>query len=351
MHVSVIRDSMVDKSRELKNCNFVKTILMMLIVVYHSILFWQGNWFTKNPIYISDGLSLISQWLNSFHVYSFTLVSGYIFYYIRYEKGGYDKYSAFVTNKFKRLLVPYFCVALFWVIPVNCMFFEVNFNIIFEKFILATAPNQLWFLIMLFGLFVLFWPLADFFKKHNVIGIVVALGIYLVGSTQLLGSNNFFSYKNTCVHLVFFLVGFKIRQHGSGMLMKIPSLVWLTMDVGLFYFSKKLAFMDNIITKLFNLGLNFTLHIVGAIMAFVILQKIANIINIHNRFWNFLSKHSMGIYLFHQQIIYICIYLLNARVNPYLHSVINLVVSSSLSITISYLLIKSRITRVMIGEK
>ena len=148
-----------------------------------------------------------------------------------------------------------------------------------------------------------------------------------------------------------FLVGFKIRQHGSGMLMKIPSLVWLTMDVGLFYFSKKLAFVDNIFTKVFNFGLNFALHIVGAIMAFVILQKIANTINTHNRFWDFLSKHSMGIYLFHQQIIYICIYLLNAQVNPYLHSVINFVVSSSISVTISYLLMKSKITRVIIGEK
>ena len=74
--------------------------------------------------------------------------------------------------------------------------------------------------------------------------------------------------KKNCIHLTFFLVGFKIRQHGSGMLMKIPSLVWLTMDVVLFYFSKKIAFVDNIITKVFNFGLNFALHIIGAIMAF-----------------------------------------------------------------------------------
>ena len=31
---------------ELKNCYFVKTILMLLVVGYHSMVFWSGDWFT-----------------------------------------------------------------------------------------------------------------------------------------------------------------------------------------------------------------------------------------------------------------------------------------------------------------
>ena len=52
---------------------------MLLVVFYHSILFWGGDWFTKDPLVTSKLLDCIAKWLNSFHIYAFTLVSGYIF--------------------------------------------------------------------------------------------------------------------------------------------------------------------------------------------------------------------------------------------------------------------------------
>ncbi len=33
-------------------------------------------------------LMYIAKWFNTFHIYGFTLISGYIFYYIKYEGGG-----------------------------------------------------------------------------------------------------------------------------------------------------------------------------------------------------------------------------------------------------------------------
>ncbi len=67
------------KDKTIVNCNFIKTILMLCVILYHSMVFWSGAWFTKNPIIDSNGLSLISYWLKSFHMYAFALVSGYIF--------------------------------------------------------------------------------------------------------------------------------------------------------------------------------------------------------------------------------------------------------------------------------
>lgn len=63
----------------LENCTFVKTILMVIVIFGHSIAFWSGSWFAENPMIVSSGLNYLYRWVNSFHVYAFTLVSGYIF--------------------------------------------------------------------------------------------------------------------------------------------------------------------------------------------------------------------------------------------------------------------------------
>lgn len=69
------------KERELSNCGFVKTILMLLVILGHACAFWSGHWFTDNPALPSRGLNALFEWLNSFHIYAFALVSGYIFTY------------------------------------------------------------------------------------------------------------------------------------------------------------------------------------------------------------------------------------------------------------------------------
>ena len=59
----------------------------------------------------------------------------------------------------------------------------------------------------------------------------------------------------------------------------------------------------------------------------------------------------MTIYLFHQQIIYVCLYALNGLVNPYIHATINFIVAMISSSIISLILMKFKSTRILIGEK
>ena len=97
---------------EVDNCRFVKIILMFFVLIYHSCVFWTGNWFTSNPIKNSLALKYLSLWLNSFHVYGFFLVSGYLFYYAKYERDKYKRFKNMLLVKIKRLLVPYVFVLL-----------------------------------------------------------------------------------------------------------------------------------------------------------------------------------------------------------------------------------------------
>lgn len=79
------------EDKNLTNCNLIKTILMLLVILGHSCIFWTGTWFVENSMIDSKGLSFLSSWLSSFHIYAFALVSGYIFAF-KILKGGYSHY-------------------------------------------------------------------------------------------------------------------------------------------------------------------------------------------------------------------------------------------------------------------
>ena len=115
------------EDKELSNCTFVKTVLMLFVVLRHSVHFWTGNWFDReNVVYESFFLKYFSEFISNFHVYAFVLVSGYIFYYLKYEKGKYGKFIPFIKNKAKRLLVPYIFTCIIWIVPIELIFFDVN---------------------------------------------------------------------------------------------------------------------------------------------------------------------------------------------------------------------------------
>lgn len=342
----------VDRQKELANCNFVKTILMLIVVIYHCMVYWTGTWFVGKPSIPSAALATVSRWMNSFHVYGFILVSGYLFFFLRYEAGKYLAFWPFATNKAKRLLIPYVTVALGWVIPFGVCLLHYGVRDIITHFVLGTSPSQLWFLLMLFCVFVLFYPLSGFFKEHHIGGAAVVMFFYAVGFIGQLKLPNVFQIFRGCSCIPLFWLGFKIRQCGSQWLRKIPTLVWLIADIALFAVTQYLSRFNGKIFTLLGIGLGFVLNVVGALMAFVVLQKIADRVSWkQSRVFNFLGKHSMTVYLFHQQVVYLCILLLNGAVHPYLHVTINFVVAMGISLCISVLLMKCKWTRILIGEK
>lgn len=75
------------ESCQLEHINTAKAVLMLMVVFYHSMLFWKGQWFTKNPVIEADYLNCIIEWLNSFHIYGFTAISGYLYYYVSVDIG------------------------------------------------------------------------------------------------------------------------------------------------------------------------------------------------------------------------------------------------------------------------
>lgn len=342
----------IDKKMECENCTFIKTVLMLIVVFYHSILFWNGTWYTANPVFSSSAMESIAMWLNTFHIYGFTLVSGYLFYFLKEEQGKYKRFDKFMLNKAKRLLIPYFFVMIIWVAPISYTYNEFDVKHAVRKYLLGTAPSQLWFLLMLFNVFMLMWPLSGILSRHHIGSIFLGLVFYGIG---LIGGHlfpNYFQILTSCQYVIFFIAGFKLRQYGSRQVLRLPWYMWIIGSGALFYASNLLSYNNSLICKLLSIGLSFACNMIGALMAFVVLQKIAAKFDCrNNKLTNHLSKYAMPIYLFHQQFVYFFISVLNGVVNPYLNAAVNFIGSLTLSLLLSVFLMKFKITRFLIGEK
>lgn len=342
----------MDQRERLQNCYFVKNVLMILVVAYHSIALWMPQGWFVSPVVASNILGIVALWLNSFHIYGFVLVSGYIYYYMRYEKTSkeYMNYGDFIKNKAKRLLVPYGFVCLFWVMPIYSYFYKPDTNVLIKKYILMESPSQLWFLIMLFGCSIVFYLLSDYVRAHPIAGGIIMVLIYGAGIIGDQVMDNYFQIWNICKYLLFFYIGFEFRQYGFKCFEKIPSGIYILVDIVLFGVWRLCGQSNVVHIRILSVGFLFFLQVVGSIGVFIILQKIAAAKK-ENRMGTFLSKHNMTIYLFHQQLIYFVVVWGNGKVNNYILAGMNFVISFAGALFISILLNKNIYTRFLISGK
>lgn len=332
--------------------SFVKTVLMLTVVLYHSCLFWAGGWFTGDPALPAPALGGLARYLDTFHIYGFTLVSGYLFSYLKREQGRYGSFRGFVVNKARRLLVPYACVAAFWVIPVGIWLSGYGLREIFHQYVLGTAPGQLWFLTMLFWVFLMAWLLSPLFDRHPLVSGAVVLGIYGVGVLGGTVLPNIFMVWKGCQYLIYFWLGYELRRRSCSVLEKVPSVVWVTAHGVLFLVSGYIAGMDGKVATAMSLAVGLLLHIVGAIMSFFLLRRLgAKLPWKRSPSISRLTKDAMLIYLLHQQVIYMVLALLDGKLSPWLHAPLCFALALLLPMAVGPLLRKSRITRAMIAEK
>ena len=351
---SLIGDTASKDERSLRNCNFIKTLLMISVVLAHATLWWGGEWFTS--VACPEVLAVLPQigsYLCSFNIYCFALISGYLFYHLKIERNAYQGYGSFLWKKVKRLMIPYFFITTVWIMPISFFFHHYDFKTILLYYYLGTGGEQLWFLLMLFWVFLFFYPLAHFSDKHPIYGGMIALLFYGVG---LIGGHflpNVYQVFTGCDYAIFFYLGFLLRKYGFSKLNKVPSLVWVAVQIGMYvgvYFFSRSGF-EGFIFKALNIGLNFILHIFGALSFFLVLQKLGSRIRWDNKVMRFIGERSMVVYELHQQIVFFCIYFLNGLIPPYVHALINFLIAFSLSLGIASLLLLWNPTRFLVGEK
>lgn len=342
----------IQERKKLIECDVIKTIMMLFVVLGHSASLWAtSGWFVTAPVYPSVFLGLIADWLGSFHIYCFVLVSGYIFAYLKYECGKYNNWKQFIYAKFWRLIIPYFFVSLLWCAPFYYFFYKCGFSTIIKRFILGTGPSQLWFLLMLFQVFLYAYIFSDLFIKKTKLLAVIALFMYaisIIGNTIV---QNYYQIFTSMQFYLCFFVGMCLRYYKVKWTKEIHLLMFVLVDLSLFGINIVLNHQNTLICKILNLGCSCLLHLMGAIMAFFVIYRFTEKIGIYKlKLFQLLEEHSFTIYLFHQQIIYICIYFLNGKVNNYLLFISNFIVSIVFSLFISIILKNNKFTKRLVGE-
>lgn len=337
--------------KKLENVKLIKIVLMLLIVICHSIIFLKGSWYPYAKIEKVNAISYVVDWLGSFHVFAFALVSGYLFYFQKYEISAYPKYSVFIGKKVKRLIIPFLFLSLFWVIPVNWIIDGFNLER-FVKILIGVRSEQLWFLLMLFFVFIIFYPLSDFFKKKSVLGVFISLACYLVGFIGAYFLPDVLQLFTALKFIPFFFLGFKMRQGWDEYISKIPFYVYLIIDLLIFGALVFMQTRDEMIFKLMSAGTGFVLNIIGSIMVWTTFQTIGNHCKWENsKILSFLSDKTFILYLLHHQIDYLVIHLFLGKVNIYIVLILNLLISLGLSILLSMLILKFNWSRFLFGEK
>lgn len=119
----------------------------------------------------------------------------------------------------------------------------------------------------------------------------------------------------------------------------------------LFIVVKLVERFDGLLFTLLILGFKVILHSISAIGVFILLQRFVNRFLQNSKVINFFAKHSMVIYLVHQQLIYFSIGWFNTLVPPVVLVLINFAFAMIISTIFSVLMSMTKVTRFLVGSK
>lgn len=307
-------------------------------------LWMREGWFNQSPVDTSVVLTYMATWLNSFHIYVFTFISGYLFYHLKYERGKYKDLKLFANKRWNRIMIPYIFTAGLWCIPFHLYFFKPSATDLVNKYILAFSPSQLWFLVMLFVLSIGFYMVSDFVNYNKFI-YMIALFLFIYFGSYIIGRfiPNIFQIITAMRYAIFYLLGFLFRKYKPTFLYKINYGLYLLTNIILLAVFMPISISDSMLFKIITILLQPCLNISGILMIVVGINKIGYIFNTENKMFHFLKKNNFTIYLLHQQVIYIVITLFNGIVNPYVLVILNFSIALIVSGMISVFLTKCNI--------
>lgn len=113
-------------ARALNEYDLLKVFATLLVVIGHVTIRYNSTSYPTSNTIIPQ---IITQVIYLFHMPLFMALSGAIY---RLGEVKYKQFTSFVKSKVKRLIVPYFFVGLFFLVPSICLFQVQNSNEIFK---------------------------------------------------------------------------------------------------------------------------------------------------------------------------------------------------------------------------
>lgn len=321
--------------RRLPELDIMKVFGIFLVVLGHVTRMYTPNGLIQ-PIEHDSFMHMLTKVIYSFHMPLFVFVSGMTFAYVSARKTSYQRFFSFVANKAKRLMIPYFAFACFWVLPFMVGFGFRSFgSYLFDGIILSLDSRHLWYVWMLFNVFILFYGmrlLVDKMKLSHWTLLLIS-GILFCAESIWGGRFPYFQIDNALYYQFWFTLGYIAIVYKRQFRMLMPIVLVLG-----FITSLRLRFIVNVLYAMF-----------GIFLFYYLAPYCKNIAN--NALFKAVNRNSFGIYLFHPIIIYAVIYYFkDTQLNHITIFCITLFCSFFLSLFLTELMRKLHL-QIIIGEK
>lgn len=328
-----------------------KTIMMISVVALHSTALWTCDWF-GTPAWQNPYLASFSHWLWTFSVPAFYFASGYIYSYIKCETNRYVDSKKVLINKALRLLVPYLFVSSVWCVPVWVLIYGPDE--IIQKFVLGASPSQLWFLLALFWVFVIAEVLHSLFPhliQSNKFILVSSVALYCIGIVLgKLMPMDYWQLASGFQYLIFFQFGYVFRRSKTGSFWKANPFVFIVADGTLLMLESYCSVIGGGIGHAATMAFAPLTRFAGVLLALSILPRL-NALSDRIK-GGVLERDSLTVYLFHQQLIWAVLLVLNRPgIPPLLVAVLCFAFSLGVSLLIAEVLGRYRLTRFLLGQK
>ena len=310
-------------SNRIKEIDIARAFAIILVVIGHAVAYQCVNNYENinyDLVMIEHGItdSIIHHWflrlsetIYLFHMPLFFAVSGAAFAVSMAKKDENNNYLRYptlwslVVDKGKRLVIPYVVITLFWDIPVKYLAGvykglskkEVIQHGI-EGQLLLRGNSYLWFLIALFGIFIVVYVLEKYTES-------TAVKIYLLVLLSFLryAISNHFTYA-TMENSIYFYIGYLWYSHREQYNQKVREKRWLI--PGMLVLLLFAEYIKNIKAlagwELFSKYLGIA---AGVILFYAIALKIAESQRLEQRWIRTMTVYGMGIYLYAEPMNYL----------------------------------------------
>ena len=147
-HQNMDNKQLIQKKIWLNEVSFMRPILLVLLVSYHSFAPYVGAWEKPEGIDDVNIYKVIGLLSRAFRLEGFVFISGYIFTFQLIEKKKFNTFGSLLKSKFLRLLIPGFVFSALYV----GLFLDIT-NIIPFVLKVVNGAGHLWYLPCLFWLF------------------------------------------------------------------------------------------------------------------------------------------------------------------------------------------------------
>lgn len=274
----------------LKEISWARIIATILIVGGHSFSFYTGGWAISSacpiPVY-----GWFSTFFTAIGLAVFTYISGYLYAWLYFYQGKYTDRRAFVAQKIRRILVPFFIWAVLQALLLP-QYYPLSG--------IVDGAGHLWFLPMLFLVFIVADLLRPLWSKASIGGwlTIIASAVVLFMLTRYLRSLHIFlptSLKQLFYYLPTFLFGMmtaRMGQHLDRYLPVAASIAGLVLSA---------AMTLTCVVFEIKIGLNMVFCMIFSMLLVGLFRQTNLTLNSAARSIN---KCSMGIYILHHILIW-----------------------------------------------